>query len=179
MNLHLVTGDTGKVERPFSYIRDDFFLGGCFANLDDLNAQFAEWRHSVANERCHGTARRVIGEAFAEEQPQLLPLPKTPFNAVLSLQRRVSHDGMVSLNGNLHSVPDCTRRRVVDVHALADEVRIHEGRRLLAVHPLLHGRGLRRRAPGHRRWPPPGPSVPKQDGELVLMPPDTTCIAET
>ena len=109
----------GKVERPFSYIRDDFFLGGCFANLEDLNTQFAQWRHSLANERCHGTTRRVISEAFTEEQPQLLPLPKAPFNAVLSLQRRVSHDGMVSVNGNLYSVPDRTRRRVVDVHTLS------------------------------------------------------------
>ena len=27
----------GKVERPFRYIREDFFLGGAFRNLDDLN----------------------------------------------------------------------------------------------------------------------------------------------
>jgi transposase len=29
----------GKVERPFSYIRQDFFLGRSFRSLDDLNAQ--------------------------------------------------------------------------------------------------------------------------------------------
>ena len=34
----------GKVERPFRYIREDFFLGGAFRNLDDLNAQL---RHCV------------------------------------------------------------------------------------------------------------------------------------
>jgi hypothetical protein len=28
-----------KVERPFSYIRKDFFLARTFRNLDDLNAQ--------------------------------------------------------------------------------------------------------------------------------------------
>jgi hypothetical protein len=27
-----------KVERPFSYIRQDFFVGRSFRNLDDLNA---------------------------------------------------------------------------------------------------------------------------------------------
>ena len=31
----------GKVERPFSYIRQDFFLGLSFRNLDDLNAQLS------------------------------------------------------------------------------------------------------------------------------------------
>ena len=28
----------GKVERPFRYIREEFFFGGSFRNLDDLNA---------------------------------------------------------------------------------------------------------------------------------------------
>jgi hypothetical protein len=31
--------DKGKVERPFRYIREDFFLARSFRNLDDLNAQ--------------------------------------------------------------------------------------------------------------------------------------------
>jgi len=31
--------DKGKVEQPFRYIREDFFLACSFRNLDDLNAQ--------------------------------------------------------------------------------------------------------------------------------------------
>ncbi len=147
----------GKVERPFSYVRDDFFLAGEFRDLDDLNRQFTDWRATVANARCHGTTQRIVRKAFVEEQPQLQSLPAVPFNAVLSLERRVSRDGMVSVNGNYYSVPDRTQRRVVDVHTLADEVRIYQDRRLLAVHPVLDGRGQRHVAAGHRRWPPPGP----------------------
>ena len=41
----------GKVERPFRYIREDFFLGRSFRNLDDLNAQLADWLDTVANVR--------------------------------------------------------------------------------------------------------------------------------
>ena len=33
----------GKVERPFRYIREDFFLGASFRNLDDLNVQLRHW----------------------------------------------------------------------------------------------------------------------------------------
>ncbi len=163
----------GKVERPFSYVRDDFFLAGEFADLDDLNRQFASWRSTVANARCHGTTRRIVAAAFAEEHPHLQPLPSLPFSAVLSLERRVSHDGMVSVNGNLYSVPDRTRRRVVEVQTLADEVRIYEHQRLLAVHPLLEGRGQRRVAPGHRHWPPPGRGTgrPSAGGSVILTPP--------
>ena len=35
-----------------------------------------------------------------------------PFRSVLKLERRVSHEGMVSVGGNLYSVPDATRKRV-------------------------------------------------------------------
>lgn len=163
----------GKVERPFSYVRDDFFLAGVFRNIDDLNGQFTEWCDTAANPRCHGTTQRIVNEAFAEEQGQLKPLPAQPFNAVLSLERRISRDGMVSVNGNLYSVPDRSRRRVVEVHTLADEIRIFQDQRLLAVHPVLEGRGQRRLAPGHRRWPPPGQtgSGSRAADAVILTPP--------
>ena len=45
----------GKVERPFRYIREDFFLGASFRNLDDLNAQLRHWLDTVANPRVHAT----------------------------------------------------------------------------------------------------------------------------
>ncbi len=158
------------MERPFRYIREDFFLARTFRDMDGLNTQFADWLATVANARCHGTTRRVVAEAFAEEQQQLGPFPAIPFNAVLSLQRRVSHDGMVSVNGNRYSVPDYTRRRVVEVQTRADEVRIYEGSQLLAVHPVLEGRGQSCLAAGHRRWPPPG-TRGKRSCDLVRLPP--------
>jgi len=143
----------GKVERPFRYIREDFFLARGFRNLDDLNAQLAHWLRTVANPRVHATTQRVVNEAFAEEKLVLQPLPLVPFRAVLKLERRVSHEGMVSVGGNLYSVPDATRKRVVEVHSLADEIRIYEADRLIAVHPVLEGHHQRHLAPGHRRIP--------------------------
>ena len=98
----------GKVERPFSYIRQDFFLARTFRNLDDLNGQLAEWLASVANARVHGTTQRIVADAFTAEQPELQTLPAAPFDALLKLERRVSHDGLVSIGGNYYSVPDRT-----------------------------------------------------------------------
>src|SRR3954462_12906133 len=143
----------GKVERPFRYIREDFFLARSFRNLDDLNAQLADWLDTVANVRVHGTTQRVIAEAFEEERPALKPLPALPFRAVLKLERRVTHEGVVSVGGNLYSVPDRTRR-VVKVHQLADEIQIYDAGRLVAVHPILEGRRRSLIAPGHRCEPP-------------------------
>ena len=40
---------------------------------------------------------------------------------------------MVSIGGNLYSVPDTTRRRVFDAHVLADEIGIFESGVLVAI----------------------------------------------
>ncbi len=140
----------GKVERPFRYIREDFFLARSFRNLADLNDQLRRWLDGVANPRLHATTRRVVNEAFAEERLHLRPLPLAPFRSVLRLERRISRDGMISVGGNFYSVPDATRCRLVEVHTLASEVRIFEDDVLIAAHPVLEGRHQRRVAPGHR-----------------------------
>jgi transposase len=144
----------GKVERPFRYIREDFFLGRSFRNLDDLNTQFRQWLDQVANVRTHATTKRVVAEHFAEERPALQPLTAGAFQAVLRLERRITRDGMVSIDGNLYSVPDSTRRRIVEVHSTTDEVRILEDGDVVAVHPVLDGRGQRRIIAGHRTMRP-------------------------
>lgn len=51
----------------------------------------------MANARVHATTRRVVHEAFAEEKPSLLPLPLVPYRSASKLERRVSHEGMVSV----------------------------------------------------------------------------------
>jgi transposase len=140
----------GKVERPFSYIRQDFFLARTFRNLDDLNAQLDDWLATIADVRLHGTTQRIVSEAFAAEQPELQPLPAFPFDALLKLERRVSHDGVVSIGGNYYSVPDRTRR-VVEVHQLPDQIRILDEGRLVAAHPVLEGRRQYRIDPAHRQ----------------------------
>ena len=154
----------GKVERPFRYVREDFFLARGFRNLDDLDAQFTQWLDQVANRRLHGTTGRIVVEHFAEERPTLKGLPAGPFNAVLRLERRISHEGMVSVGGNLYSVPDGTRRRPVEVQVTAAEVQILEDGQLIALHPILEGRGRRRIAKGHRSLPPPANSTTPRHG---------------
>ena len=159
-----------SVRRPFRYVREDFFLGRSFRNLDDLNVQVHEWLDYVANRRVHATTRRVVAEHFAEEQSHLQALPNGPFQAVLRLERRITRDGMVSVNGNLYSVPNATRRRPVEVHSTAREIRIFEQDWLVAVRLVLEGRGQRRIAAGHPSLPPPAtshtPRQPRRPGEM-------------
>jgi len=158
----------GKVERPFRYIREDFFQGSAFHNLDDLNAQLRHWLETVANARVHATTQRVVKEAFAEEKLTLKPLPFAPYRAVLKLERRVSHEGTVSVGGNLYSVPDTTRRRILDVHVFADEIRIFENGAVIASHLPLEGRDQTRIDPAHRKIAAPPRCRPANGAPIVI-----------
>jgi len=158
----------GKVERPFRYVRQDFFLGRSFGDLDDLNEQFEEWRATTANPRVHATTQRVVDEHFAEERPHLLALPSHPYDAVLTVERQISQEGMVAVGGNQYSVPDTTRRRIVEVQNHLTEVRIFEDGQLIAKHPpprrvaQLRGRGIRDLGMGRLVQQP---SYPRADRE--------------
>jgi hypothetical protein len=103
----------------------------------------------VANVRVHGTTQRIVAEAFTAEQPELQTLPEHRFDAVLKLERRVSHDGFVAIGGNYYSVPDRTRR-VVEVQQLPDLIRILDLGIVVAEHPVAEGRKHYRIDRNHR-----------------------------
>lgn len=159
----------GKVERPYRYIRQDFFLARTFEDLEDLNRQFREWLVTVANRRRHGTTHRLIQAAFEAERPSLQGLPQLPFNTVMALERAVSRDGMVQYNDNSYSVPDGVRAGAVEIQVSLSEVQIFADGKLVAAHALQEGRHQRQLASGHRRWPPPGAHAkPQETSSLVF-----------
>ena len=43
--------EKGRVERAIRYLRDAFFAARPFRDVEDLNAQFAAWRETVAHAR--------------------------------------------------------------------------------------------------------------------------------
>lgn len=57
----------GKVERPFRYIRHDFFLGTEFSDLGELNQKARRWLDEVANLRVHRTTGAVPFERLASD----------------------------------------------------------------------------------------------------------------
>jgi Integrase core domain len=120
--------------------------------------------HIVAFEALGGVPQQILYDRMKTAvigKPVLGPAGM--FQAVLRMERLITRDGMVSVNGNLYSVPNATRRRPVEVHSTAREIRIFEQDRLVAVHPVLEGRGQRRIAAGHRSLPPPADShTPRQ-----------------
>jgi transposase len=95
----------GKVERPFHYLEHDFLAGRTFASWDDLHQQCRHWLDTVANVRVHGTTRRRVDEAFAEEQPCLITLPAVSYPAARQETRVVQKDGYIPVDGSYYPVP--------------------------------------------------------------------------
>jgi transposase len=140
----------GRVERAVSYLRHSFFYGRRFRDMEDLNVQAEKWLEDTANNRTHGTTRQVPHERLQEEQSYLKPLPAQAYIPLLTVGRRISRDGFVAYNGNEYSVPDAISRMDVEVRATLENVGLYQEGKMLALHPLLPGRGQRRLNPLHR-----------------------------
>jgi transposase len=95
----------GKVERPFSWISDDFLRGSEFHSLEDLNQKARVWLDTVANVRKHTTTGRHVDEMYAEEKPFLIALPPSPFHSERREVRTVQKDGYVSVDGSFYPTP--------------------------------------------------------------------------
>ena len=70
----------GRVERAIRDIRDAFFAGRRFKDIDDLTAQAAIWITGGARaRRCPEDESLTVGEAFTQERERLLALPDDTF----------------------------------------------------------------------------------------------------
>jgi len=152
----------GKVERPFSYIEEDFLKGKRFASLAALNDQVRHWLENIANKRTHGTTRRVPDEAWEEERPLLIRLPERPYGTYRQEVRRVHIDGTVSFDGIRYSVPSHLAETEVTIRATPTEIEILDrlGQRV-AAHPIDETKGPLVIDPAHL-----APRKPPNESEL-------------
>jgi hypothetical protein len=82
------------VERGIGYVRQNFWCGLHFTDLDDLNAQALGWLNDTANPRVHGTTGAVPFERLAQEGLQALPAHR--FDTSIQVERWASRDCLVS-----------------------------------------------------------------------------------
>ncbi|HPP44400.1 MAG TPA: IS21 family transposase [Methanomassiliicoccaceae archaeon] len=121
----------GKVERPFSFIREGFWRGYGFTSLDAANRDLQEWL-LVKDERIHGTTHEKVSDRFERERPFLGSLPPP----CLRYLRASLPEGAQGLHGEVLGVQLCG----------PPFPRGQEG------HPQGQGRGhedLRRQQPDH------------------------------
>ena len=122
----------GKVEAGVKYVKRSFFPGRDGADVREVAAGLARWTTEIANQRVHGTTRRVPQEVFdQEERAALLALPTRPFEPAVWRQATVHADAHVAFERRLYSVPwrliDTTvwvRATATTVSVFADETRV-------------------------------------------------------
>lgn len=130
----------GRVERAIRYIRDNFFAGRKFTDIDDLNAQADAWvRLQAASRPWPEERKRTVQQAFEHEQPLLRKLPGAPYDAHERVAVSVGKTPYVRFDRNDYSVPhDCVGRPLTVVASLL-AVRVFDGQRLVAEHARNFG----------------------------------------
>jgi len=168
----------GKVERAVDYLKRSFLEGRAFSDLDELNAQLAQWLATVANVRVHGTTGQRPVDRLEAERGALLPLAgMTAWPRLVRTTRRVDIDARISFEGVRYSVdPRIVRGRHVEVvvsRTTDEQLRIEHDGQLVGLHPIAPAGSPPRDDPRHaalrralRARPPrerPAPRAPRFD----------------
>ena len=127
--------EKGRVERAIRYIRDNFFAGRTWVDIDDLNAQAACWCDGIAADRlCPEDRAASVRKVFDEEKQKLYPLPDNPYSVDEREEVNAGKTPYIRFDGNDYSIPHTHVRRVLTVIATIDEIAIHDGVTVIARH---------------------------------------------
>ena len=124
---------SGRVERPFSFIENNFLVGRTFASWAELNQQARQWCDRV-NSTYKKHLRAIPRELFAVERLHLKPLPAWVPEPYRLHHRLVDVEGYVSVNTNRYSVPVSWIGRRVEVRETKDTLDIQLDARHLVTH---------------------------------------------
>ena len=134
---------SARVERPFSFIENNFLAGRTFTSWEDLNQRARQWCDKV-NATYKKHIRAVPRELFAVERLHLKPLPAWIPEVYRLHQRTVDVEGYVSVNSIRYSAPVAWIGRRVEVRETRAKLAIE----LDARHIVMHDRAL---TPLHQR----------------------------
>jgi len=141
----------GRVERVIRYIRESFFAARPFTTLEDFNRQALEWRDREAHGRpWPGGDHRTVAEAFAEEQPRLLPLPAHRFDTDLLVPVRSGKTIYVRFDLNDYSIPPAAVGHQLVLAVSESTVRILDGSQEIAQHRRTYDRRQQVLDPAHQ-----------------------------
>ena len=129
----------GKVERLVRYVKENFFPGRSFVDLEDLNRQAIAWCKAV-DSKPHGTTCEIPLQKLAQEE--LFSLPSQEIQDRYRWETRtVTRDGLVSFDGIRYGVPWQYSGKEVQVRAVKGQLEIYYGDILLAQHQLQYHTG--------------------------------------
>ena len=125
-----------KVERNVPYVRENFFRGETFLNLEHAQGLALCWCSETAGLRIHGTTQQRPRLVFeAEEQAKLIPLIKGRFDIPEFATPIVHRDHSVCFKKSFYTVPTKFIGKQVDLRADSQLVRIYWKNELIKTHP--------------------------------------------
>jgi hypothetical protein len=124
---------SARVERPFSFIENNFLAGRTFASWEDLNQQARQWCDKV-NSTYKKHISAVPRELFAVERLHLKALPAWIPEVYRLHARTVDVEGYVSVNSIRYSVPVAWIGRRVEARETRDKIEIELDARHLVTH---------------------------------------------
>lgn len=130
----------GKVERPYTFIREGFWRGYGYVNTARANKDLWTWIIKK-DERIHGTTHEKISARFEREQPHLNLLPHQSFDTSYRIYRNVYKDCTVRFEGNLYVVPHTLVGEQVILRLKKDQLRIFENNHLVVVYDVPPTKG--------------------------------------
>lgn len=130
----------GKVERPYSFIREGFWRGYGFICLETANLDLHGWLRRK-DERIHGTTHEVVSQRFKREYPHLSPLPPQPFDTSYRVYRKVYKDCTVRFEGNSYVVPHTLVGNQVILRVKNQTMRIFCDDRFVVTYEIPSGKG--------------------------------------
>lgn len=130
----------GKVERPYSFIREGFWRGYGYICRDTANQDIQAWL-AEKELRVHGTTHEVVKVRFEREKPHLAHLPRRPFDTSWRVPRKVHKDCTVRFEGNSFVVPHTLVGKVLVLRVKDDHMRIFDDDRLVVAYTIPEGKG--------------------------------------
>lgn len=130
----------GKVERPYSFIREGFWRGYGFINLETANRNLQVWLKKK-DDRVHGTTHEVVSRRFIREKPHLRPLPIQAFDTSYRIYRKVHKDCTVRFEGNSYVVPHQLVGKQVVLRVKDKALRMFDNDHFIVAYIVPDGKG--------------------------------------
>lgn len=130
----------GKVERPLHYVRENFWRGYSFRDIETANRDIMEWAARRAS-RVHGTTHERVDVLFRRERPFLGGMPEFRYDTSLKLYRIVRKDCTISCLGNRYVLPHRSVGRDILVKIKQGCLSAYLDDELLVSYLTPHGKG--------------------------------------
>ena len=168
--------EKGSVEAAVRYLKSGFWPVRRFADLCELDAQYADWRDRTCNRRMHASGRFPVAQRLSEERRALRPLTPQRFDWSGHRTTRVPIDGYLRHGGCFYRAPERLVHERVELCFDRDQVWISHRGAEVARYRRSYEQGVWSPPPIMRAEPPGAP--PLVLPRITVAPPELADYAE-